>query len=65
MFKKKKEEIIEKLKLIKESSVHLKELLYNKHIKGNLSSKINKDEQKKHSVISRMRSPPKKKEDLI
>jgi hypothetical protein len=60
MFKKKKEEIIEKLKLIKESSVHLKELLYNKHIKGNLSSKINKDEQKKHSVISRMRSPPKK-----
>ena len=60
MFKKKKEEIFEKLKLIKESYFLLKESLYSKHKKANYSNKNNKDEQKKSSVISRMRSPPKK-----
>ena len=60
MINKKKEEIFEKLKLIKESYLHLKESLYNKHKKANHSNKNNKDEQKKRSVISRMRSPPKK-----
>ena len=60
MFKKKKEQILEKLKLIKESSFHLKESLYNNYQKGNHSSKNHKDEQKNRSVISRMRSPPKR-----
>ena len=60
MLKKKKEQILEKLKLIKESSFHLKESLYNNYQKGNHSSKNHKDEQKNRSVISRMRSPPKR-----
>ena len=60
MFKKKKEQILEKLKLIKESSFHLKESLYNNYQKGNHSNKNHKDEQKNRSVISRMRSPPKR-----
>ena len=60
MLKKKKEQILEKLKLIKESSFHLKESLYNNYQKGNHSSKNHKDVQKNRSVISRMRSPPKR-----
>ena len=60
MLKKKKEQILEKLKLIKESSFHLKESLYNNYQKGNHSNKNHKDEQKNRSVISRMRSPPKR-----
>ena len=60
MFKKKKEQILEKLKLIKESSFHLKESLYNNYQKGNHSSKNHKDKQKNLSVISRMRPPPKR-----
>jgi len=60
MLKKKKEQILEKLKLIKESSFHLKESLYNNYQKGNHSNKNHKDEQKNRPVISRMRSPPKR-----
>ena len=60
MLKKQKDEIIDKLKLVMETSLHIKDSIINKHKRGNHSNKNNKNEKKKYSVISRMRSPPKK-----
>lgn len=39
MHKKQKEEIIDKLKLIVETSLHIKESIINKHKRGNLLKK--------------------------
>lgn len=64
MFKKRKEEIMNKLKLIKESSLHLKDSFNNKQKIGSHPNKKNKDDQKKHSIISRMRAPPKRASTL-
>jgi len=60
MIKKKKEEIIRKLKLIKENALHLKESLFNSQKIGNQSRKKNKNEASKYLILSRMRAPPKK-----